>query len=437
MKDAFKKLNEMAAELKPDAIDFAQRLIRIPSLPGEEKAVSELYVAEMKKIGYDEVHRDEWGNIIGIIKGDEPGPTIMYNGHLDHVPEGDRSLWQGYNPYGGTIDVVEVDNQDMNGTELAEVIHGRGAGDTKGGDACIVYTGKALLKLRAMGYKLKGNYMVTIVSMEEAGDQVGMVQLTDITLPKMGWDYDGLISVEPTHLTIALGHRGRVELVVSVYGKVSHGSAPWLGINAVDKSTRLIDKVANELPRNFPADPDLGKSSIALTVINCSPGALCIVPEQCDITFDRRFVPGETPESCLQEIQDIIDEIAREDPEFKAEVRIAESERTFYTGNSTVIANKKNAWKMSAEHPFVQAMAQALEEVGQPVKYEYWYFGTDLSKSCATDRKPSLGYSPMQEQYIHTPFDKVRTDYMEKSIAGYAASFLKLMELPKEAFKLE
>jgi hypothetical protein len=43
----------------------------------------------------------------------------------------------------------------------------------------------------------------------------------------------------------------------------------------------------------------------------------------------------------------------------------------------------------------------------------------------------------MQEQYCHTPYDRVRTDYMEKSIAGYAAIFLKLTELPREGLKLD
>jgi acetylornithine deacetylase/succinyl-diaminopimelate desuccinylase-like protein len=155
------------------------------------------------------------------------------------------------------------------------------------------------------------------------------------------------------------------------------------------------------------------------------------------MNFDRRFVPGETPESCIQELQDIIDDLSKEDPEFKAEVKIAEVVQKFYTGKSVKIANKKNAWKTPREHPFVQAMAAGLEAVGQEVRYRYWYFGTDLSKIAAEDRKPAIGYAAGQEQLIHTPVEKLRTDYMEKSIAGYAAGYLKMMELPKEAFQLE
>ena len=433
----FEKILELATELRPEAVDFACRTIRVPSLSGEEGEVSKLYLQEMKTIGYDQVFRDDWGNIVGIIYGQESGPTIMYNGHMDVVPEGDSNLWGKYEPYGAEIDMIEVDNQDMDRKEMAEVIHGRGAGDVKGGLACQIYAGKALLKLREQGLKLKGNYMVAAVTMEECGDQIGTIKLIDDTFPQRGLNYDGVISCEPTKLKIALGHRGRMEILVSVFGKACHGSSPWLGVNAVFMANKLIHRIANELPKKLPTDPDLGQSTITLTIINCSPSAVCIVPDRFDFLLDRRFIPGETPEMCVQQIQDMIDELKKEDSDFQADVKIAQYDRTFYTGKSTSFANVKDSYKIPQNHPLVEATAQGIKEVGQPVKYQYWSFGTDMPKICATDHKPAIGYSPMQESYIHTPHDKVRIDYMEKSIAGYASIFLKLMELPKEAFHLE
>ncbi len=433
----YEEVTRLATQLRPQAVAFAQRLVRCPSPGGQEKGAADACLAEMQTIGYDQVFRDDWGNVIGVINGQQPGPTILYNGHLDHVPPGDLSLWEGYDPYGGAVDVAEVDDRTAGRKERVEVLHGRGAGDVKGTLACVIYAGKLLLELRKQGVAIKGRYVVTAVCLEEPGDQVGTIQLIDDTFRKMGWDYDGVISCEPSSLDIALGHRGRVEPVVTVHGKISHGSAPWLGINAVYKASKVIDKIASELPGKFPSDPDLGRSSIALTIIKASPGELCIVPERCEMNFDRRFVPGETPESCIQEIQDIIDELSKEDPQFKAEVRIAEVVQKFYTGKSVKIANKKKAWKTPKEHPFVRAMAAGLQAVGQEVRYRYWYFGTDLSKVVAEDGKPAIGYSAAQEQLIHTPLEKLRTDYMEQSIAGYAAGYLKIMELPKDAFQLE
>ena len=435
--DTFQRIRQIAKQLRPEAVAFAQRLVRCPSLGGGEKGVADLLISELQSIGYDQVFRDDWGNVIGVIDGQQPGPTILLNGHMDHVPPGDLSLWEGYDPYGGGVDVVEVDDRYNARKEKAEVIHGRGVADLKGSLACAVYSGKILLQLKSEGLILKGKYIITAVCLEEVGDQVGTIQLIDYTFKKLGWKYDAVISCEPSSLDIAIGHRGRLEAFVSVHGKMCHGSSPWLGINAVNKATKLIDKVANELPDKFPSDPDVGKSSVTLTVIKASPGELSIVPGRCDMIFDRRFVPGETPESCISQLQNIINELAKADPDFKAEVKIVENKQNFYTGKSVTIENKKDGWKIPKEHPFVAAFASGLKAIGAEVRYKYWHFGTDLPKVVVQDCKPAIGYSAGQEQLIHVPFEKLRTDYMEESIAGYTAGFVKAMELPKEAFHME
>ena len=88
-------------EYREDMIVFAQKLLKVKSISGHEKGIADLYLEEMEKLGYDEVFRDEYGNVVGLVKGDENGPTIMYNSHMDHVDEGDLSNWEGYDPYGG------------------------------------------------------------------------------------------------------------------------------------------------------------------------------------------------------------------------------------------------------------------------------------------------------------------------------------------------
>ena len=238
-------------------------------------------------------------------------------------------------------------------------------------------------------------------------------------------------------MKLYLGHRGRVELKVTIEGVTSHGSAPWLGINAVNKATAFIDRVEQVVKAEAVEDEQLGRSSIALTIIGCTPGALCIVPDRCQITYDRRMAPGETAESCVQQIQRIIDELAAKDPEFRAKVEIAAVPRTSYTGKSATLPNVKQPWKIAPEHLYVEAAAKGLAALGQPVKYGYWDFGTDLSVVCGRDKKPAIGYSPMQEFYCHRPIDKVRTDYMEKAIAGNAAIFLEMGRLTQDAFMLD
>lgn len=430
------RVKELAIELKPAMLDLAQRAIRCPSLTGEEGAVSEIFLSELQKLGYDEAFRDEWGNIVGIVYGTEEGPTIMYNGHMDHVDVGDPSEWGGYDPYGGVIDVAEIYNEAGTALEKTQVIHGRAAADTKSGIACQIYSGAILARLKKEGYHFKGNYMISAVVMEEPAEQIGMIGLYEQTLPARNLPVDGVVSCEATSLKIYCGHRGRVELNVEISGVTSHGSTPWLGINAVNKATKFIDAVEKRYADTYQVDEKLGKSSIALTIINCTPGAMCIVPDRCNITYDRRLVPTETPEDAIREIQEIIDQLHAEDPDFRATVKVSTVPRTTYTGKTVALPNIKEGWRIPEEHPFVAAAAKGLAEIGEPVSYSYWDFGTDLAMICGRHGVAAIGYSPMQEYYCHRPVDMCRIDFMERAVVGNIAIFNQLAQLEKDQFKL-
>jgi putative selenium metabolism hydrolase len=423
-------LQRLAGEFYPDMVEFARKLVRTPSISGAEKAVADLDIAEMRRLGYDEVFRDDQGNVVGIVRGNEPGPTIMYNSHMDHVSPGDTANWEGYDPYGAQVDVCLIDNQDRTSQEQTECIHGRAASDVKCGEAVQIYTGALLARLRNEGKALKGNFLFTGVVQEEPAEMVGMRHLIDVTFPAKGMDYDAMVSSEATGLKLYLGHRGRIEMLATVYGRTSHGSAPWLGINAVYKAIPLIQKIKDELYPTLPADPQLGQATIALTIIGCSPGSLSIVPDRCMLSLDRRTIPSESSEQALAQIEALIAELKKHDPDFKADVRVKKALEESYTGLSYDIEKIMAPWKISPDHPFVRAAAEALTWTGQPVKYGYWDFGTDASKTCGLDRKPTIGYSPMQEQYAHTPYDKCRTDYMRTALEGNAAIFLKAADTP-------
>jgi putative selenium metabolism hydrolase len=427
-------IKEIADELFGDMVAFSQKLIQTPSISGTEKGLADLDIAEMEKLGYDEVFRDDQGNVVGIVKGTEPGPTIMYNSHMDHVSPGDIANWEGYDPYGGLIDICKVDTKDKQPDE-AECIHGRGASDVKCGEAVQIYAGGLLVKLKEKGIPMKGDFMFTGVVQEEPAEMVGMLHLVDKTLPAKGLTYDAMVSSEATSLKLYCGHRGRVEMLITVYGRTSHGSAPWLGINSIYKAIPLITKIKDELYPSLPADSDLGQASVSLNIIECSPGALSIVPDKCMLSLDRRTLPGETAETAVAQIQAIIDELASKDPEFKADVMVKNAVETSYTGMAYDIQKEMNPWKISKEHAFTQAAAAALEMVGQTVEYGYWDFGTDASKTCGIDRKPTIGYSPMQEQYAHTPYDKCRTDFMKIALEGNVAIFLNAASQSGSAFE--
>jgi len=70
---------------KQALIEFTQRLVRQQSLSGEEGPVTQIVVDEMKSLGFDKVWVDENGSAIGVIEGETPGKTILFDAHTDTV----------------------------------------------------------------------------------------------------------------------------------------------------------------------------------------------------------------------------------------------------------------------------------------------------------------------------------------------------------------
>ena len=72
-------IKEITEELYPKMVAFGQKLVQTPSISGTEGTLADFNLTEMQILGYDEVFRDTHGNIVGLVRGTEPGPTIMYN----------------------------------------------------------------------------------------------------------------------------------------------------------------------------------------------------------------------------------------------------------------------------------------------------------------------------------------------------------------------
>lgn len=403
----YQKLVEGAKSLQQDVVEFARQLVRTPSISGQEKNLADLCLEKMKELGYDEMFRDGAGNVVGIIKGTGGGANIMYNSHMDHVDPGDPSNWE-YPPYEAQI--------------ADGCIHGRAASDVKCGLASQIYAGAMLKKL---GIKLKGDYIFTGVVQEEPAEMFGMRYLMDRTFPEKGIRCDLMISSEATSMNLYLGHRGRLELEVQTRGRTSHGSAPWRGINAVYKMMPVIE-YARSLGDSLPEHPFLGKSTLALTIISCSPGALSIIPDICTVSLDRRFIPGETAEKAIRPFEELFNRLSAEDPEFKASIKVRKVRETSYTGYSEDAEKNMMAWVVEKDNPFVIKTIEALKSVGQNPGFGKWDFGTDASYVTGVKGIPTIGYSPMEEKYAHTPSDRCRIDYLVESLAGNAAIALNI-----------
>ena len=371
MLDFTKGLNE------GDLIGFAQKIIQTPSLSLEEEAVSRLVAEAMRRLGYDEVRTDSLFNVVGVIKGDGSGPSLMFNGHIDHAGVGEMA-----DPFSG--DLRDGAPWGVDG----QVIYGRGAVDMKAAVAAMIY---GAIIPRKLGLRLAGDLVVTCVAREEMARGEGILKLLG-----EGLRTDFAVSGEPSGLDVVIGHRGKLELKVTTMGKTSHGAFPHLGINAITLMNEFLNALATRY--HLPDHPVMGKATIAALDICASPGALTpIVPDRCELVIDRRYFPEETPEGLKAGIEALFTKLKAANPDFKATVEILKVFPPMLTPEDS---------------PVVLALRQARAEVlGDPGLVRTWRFGVDgtfISRAGI----PCVGFGPGDEMLAHTPRDCAPVDHI-------------------------
>jgi acetylornithine deacetylase/succinyl-diaminopimelate desuccinylase-like protein len=131
------------------------------------------------------------------------------------------------------------------------------------------------------------------------------------------------IVTEPSGLRVVVGCKGTVPIRIRVRGKAAHGCRPWLGVNAVEKAMLVAQHVlALVFPTaEIPELPD-AVGTINLGVMEGGV-AYNIVPDFCELWFDRRTVPGETQANALAQVEAVVATLSAQDPALQAEVEVA------------------------------------------------------------------------------------------------------------------
>ncbi|MGI6208029.1 MAG: ArgE/DapE family deacylase [Anaerolineae bacterium] len=389
-----------AAELESDGlVSFARRLVQTPSLSGQEQEVAGLVEAEMRALGYDEVWRDDAGNVIGRFLGTGGGRTVMLNGHMDHVDAGPVDAW-AHPPYSGEV----ADGR----------LYGRGAADMKGALASMVYS---VALLGRAGLRPAGDVLVTAVVQEETGG------LGTQFLVESGLRADCAVVGEATSLELRRGHRGRLEVMATVNGRAVHASAPERGANPHYTLASFVQRVrALELPRH----PDLVGASVAPTLCQGDQTSSNVIPGRVVLRLDYRTLPGEKADEVASRFQALLDESFTDGCSGKVEIE--KRLMSTYTGWEKVVLNAFPAFILPADAPEVRTAVAALAELtGQEPKVGLWRFSTDGGHLVEAGI-PTIGYGPGEESQVHTVNESIAVEELVRGAAGYAALCLALSQ---------
>ena len=308
--------------------DLVSRLVAIDSVNpdlvagGAGEGEIARFVAEWLEAAGLEVSLDEVGpgraNVVAVARGQGGGRSLLLNGHLDTV--GVVGMERPFEPY------IEDGR-----------LYGRGAYDMKASVAAMMVTAA---RVRELG--LAGDLIVSIVADEEVAS-IGSEAVA------RAWRADASIVTEPTELAVAIAHRGFVWLDVETTGRAAHGSRPELGIDAIAKMGRVLVGL-EELDRALRASPShglLGSGSLHASLIEGGQ-ELSSYPDRCRLQMERRTIPGETPDSVVQEVREVIERASSTDPDLRAHATL-----TFV----------REPFEVAEDEAIVQAVGRAGEKV--------------------------------------------------------------------------
>jgi succinyl-diaminopimelate desuccinylase len=200
-------------------------------------------------------------------------PCVVFHGHLDVVPAPEAQ----FEPR------VEGDR-----------LIGRGAYDMKGGLAAMMC---ALKDLEGQDRVRVRFICVPDEESEETDDRS-----TD-AIVKRGLGGDFAITGEPTDMHIGVEAKGVLVMRIVVHGRAAHSSTPWLGDNAVLKAVDVFRAIGS-LPFSRESSEMFDRPSINLGRIS-GGRALNMVPDECTMAVDVRYLPGQDAGEILAQVRQI------------------------------------------------------------------------------------------------------------------------------------
>ena len=388
-------------------------LVRIPSITGQESVAQNWLAQHMQRIGLEvdlwtidvaelqkhprfpgmEVDRsdNEAVGLVGTWQREAhilTGKRLVFNGHIDVVPEGDHANWY-HDPWGAEL----VDGR----------IYGRGACDMKSGLLAALYAVKAM---RDSDFPINGSLMVQSVIGEEDG---GLGTFASLLRGHRG---DAAIVCEPTQLQLIPAQAGALTFAVRVPGKSAHACVRLEGVSAVEKYLDIHQTLLQlERERNSEVEhPLLGKLPLPypLNIGRVYAGNWSSsVPEE--LIFEGRIgvAMGELSDAVRHQFECALANLAEADPwlrDHPLEIK--------WSGGQFESA------EIPLNHPLITLCQQSMFDLtGHKPELEGAPYGSDL-RLLVNGGIPAILFGPGDVRVAHMPDEHV--DVAEVILAARA-----------------
>ena len=346
------KIVSKVEQKKADLVDFLARLVRIPSLTGEEGAAQEFLSSHAQSLGmevklsepdlelifrkypesaqypthwrhdlilaydrlasYAELMRSGKcdvlnykgrPNLVANLKVTGGGRSLLLAGHVDNVTVEPKSEWK-YDPFGAQVE--------------DGLMYGRGASDMKGGLSAALLAIQCLVEA---GVKLRGDVLfVSAVNEEHSGNGT-------LSLVAEGLKADAAIMTEPSRNQVYIATPGDVYWEVVLTGVSRSPGTRWegktmAGVSAIEKLAPAIEALLQvERDHNCMEPHPLygGGHSFSCVIGEIAGGTYpTVTANGCTIRGCMYFGPSlGSVNEIMDRIKDRVAEETAKDPWFK------------------------------------------------------------------------------------------------------------------------
>jgi len=203
--------------------------------------------------------------------------------------------WLLFESHLDTVGVAGMTVPPFRLTAEADRLYGRGACDTKGSGAAMLWA----LKDYA-GNPHRPRHAGVLFTIDEEARMSGAQAFAAGALQEFP-RLRGVIVGEPTGLRPVVAHNGALRWRTVTRGVAAHSSDPSRGRSAIAAMLPVIAALETKFiplaQREFPLT---GRAAASINVIR-GGSAVNIIPDTCEIHCDRRLVPGETAEQVRAE----------------------------------------------------------------------------------------------------------------------------------------
>jgi acetylornithine deacetylase len=237
--------------------ELTRKLIDIPSVSGDERAVGVFLQELLESLGYlvelQEVARDRFN----VLATTGTPSRVVLSTHMDTVP-----------PF-------------IKSSEDDEKIYGRGACDAKGIIAAQI---EAAQRLRSEGIQEVG----LLFTVDEEQGSLG-AQIANTKNSALQTEY--LINGEPTDNKLASATKGSLRLNLRSRGRAAHSAYPEQGESAIEKLLDVLERIRQ---CDWPVDDLLGETTCNIGVIGGGTRAN-VVPDTAFADLQFRLVSEAAP----------------------------------------------------------------------------------------------------------------------------------------------